>query len=214
MSAADRAAHLTPASPEAGDAPREASLGDSARAETTLPLPAAELIDFVHDVERMWRLNPHRDIRDWQPREDGFGYVAHDELAGRDVAAAATIDRSHGRLTVRYASGLRLATEIAVEGVADGARLIVTDRYPRIEDPQDPRLVEVDRSLVPWVAAIRRHLLARRRWSWLPGWRWWNEDFMLHMAPRSRRIVRLIVWISALEFAVFLGAVAVLRVAS
>ena len=37
---------------------------------------------------------------------------------------------------------------------------------------------------------------------------------MLRMAPRSRRIVRLLVWISLLEFLVFLGAVAVLRLAS
>ncbi len=94
----------------------------------------------------------------------------------------------------------------------------MTDHYPRIEDPQDPRLAEVDRTLVPWVAAIRRHLLARQRWGWLPLifplWRWWNERFLLHMAPRQRRIVRLLVWISVLEFLVFLGVVVVLRFAA
>ena len=192
--------------------------GDSARAETTLPLPAAEVTAFVRDVERLWRLNPHLDIRDWQPREDGFDCAAHDELGGRDVALAAAVEGGGGRLTVRYAGGLRQATEILIEPVADGARLVITDHYPRIEDPQDPRLAEVDRTLVPWVAAIRRHLLARTRWGRLPLisplWRWWNEHFLLHMAPRSRRIVRLLVWISLLEFLVFLGAVVVLRLAS
>ena len=45
-------------------------MGDSARAETTLPLPAAEVAEFVRDVERLWRLNPHLDIREWQPRDE------------------------------------------------------------------------------------------------------------------------------------------------
>jgi hypothetical protein len=200
--------------PLAGDAPQEVPPGDSARAETVLPLPPAELAEFVRDLERLWRLNPHLDIRDWQPREDGFACAAHDELADRDVESWVTANGDDSRLTLRYATGLRQATEIVVETVAVGSRLIVIDHYPRIEDPQDPRLAEVDRTLVPWVAAIRRHLLARRRWGWLPGWRWWNEHFLLHMAPRNRRIVRLLVWISLLEFLVFLGAVVVLRLAS
>jgi hypothetical protein len=213
VSAADRAAPVDPA----GDI-QAVPAGDSARAETTLPLPAAEVTAFVRDVERLWRLNPHLDIREWLPREDGFAYAAHDELGGRDVGAWVTVGGDNGRVTLRYATGLRQATEILIEPVADGARLIVIDHYPRIEDPQDPRLAEVDRTLVPWVAAIRRHLLARKRWGRLPLisplWRWWNEHFLLHMAPRSRRIVRLLVWISLLEFLVFLGAVVVLRLAS
>jgi hypothetical protein len=210
--AADRTAPLEKVG--AGETPT----GDSARAETTLPLPVAELAEFVRNVERLWRLNPHLEIREWLPREDGFDYAAHDELADRDVTVAATVEAGDGRLMLRYADGLRQASEIVVEAAADGARLIVIDHYPRIEDPQDPRLAGVDRTLVPWVAAIRRHLLARKRWGRLPLisplWRWWNEHFLLHMAPRSRRIVRLLVWISLLEFAVFLGAVAVLRLAS
>jgi len=196
----------------------DAPAGDSAHAETTLPLPAADLADFVRDVERLWRLNPHLEIRDWQPREDGFSYAAHDERDGRPIAAWVTVDTVRDgpgcHLILTYAAGLRQSTEISVHPVAEGAHLVVIDHYPHIEDPQDPRLAEVDRTLVPWVAAIRRHLLARRRWSWLPGWHWWNEHFLLHMAPRSRRIVRLLVWISVLEFAVFLGAITVLRLAS
>jgi len=67
----------------------------------------------------------------------------------------------------------------------------------------------VDRSLIPWVNAIRRHLLDRKRWGWLPGWRWWHEGFMAGMAPRQRRIVRMIIWISVLEFVVFLFVAAI-----
>jgi hypothetical protein len=121
-------------------------------------------------------------------------------------------------LTLRYASGLKQATRLHVEAAPQGSRLLVTEHYPYIEDARDPRVVEVDKSLVPWVAAIRRHLLRRARWGWLPlifsVWQWWNEGVMLSMAPRNRRIVRLIVWLSAIEFVVFIGMVVVLRLAA
>ena len=109
-----------------------------------------------------------------------------------------------------YGSGLKQATTLTVEGGdGHGCRLVVTEHYPVIENAQDPRVAEVDRSLIPWVKAIRRHLLGRQRWGWLPGWRWWHERFLPGMAPRQRRIVRMIVWISVLEFVVFLFVAAI-----
>ena len=181
--------------------------GDSARAETFLPLVPAEVERFVRDPERLWRLNPHLEIGTWQDLADGFRCHLRNELNGFEGDLLARVDEvavgADRQLGYDYAGGLRLRTEITVAADGPGTRLTLVDRYPRVEDPQDPRLVEVDRTLVPWLAAIRRHLLARRRWGWLPGWRWWNERFMTGMPPRSRRIVRLIVWISAIEFVLF-----------
>ena len=195
-----------------------ASDGDSARAETELPLPAARVAACVRQLERLWRLNPQLEVLRWRALPGGFEFAVRDEASGRTLASFAAVtdfpEPGDGcRLVLRYTAGLRLASEIEVTATPGGARLAVTDRYPRVEDPQDPRLVEVDRSIVPWVAAIRRHLLARERWGGLPGWRWWNERFMLDMAPRSRRIVRLLLWISLIEFVIFVGAVVVLRLA-
>jgi len=62
-----------------------------------------------------------------------------------------------------------------------------------------------------WVDAIRRHLPGRQRWGWLPGWRWWQEQFLPGMPPRQRRIVRMIVWVGVLEFVVFLFVAAIFR---
>jgi hypothetical protein len=67
----------------------------------------------------------------------------------------------------------------------------------------------VDRSLVPWLAAIRGHIAGLARYGWLPGYRWWAGRFMPGMPPRQRRMVRMIVWISLLEFVVFLFVAAV-----
>lgn len=200
--------------------PEPQAPGDVARAETELPLTADELFDFLRDIERLFCLNPHLAIERWLPLEEGVRFVAHNDSNDRPVAVAAwaEIVPAERSIVLRYDSGLKQATEFRVEAAGDGARLVVTEHYPRIEDATDPRVAEVDKSLVPWVAALRRHLLARQRWGRLPPlfplWRWWNERFMLGMPPRSRRIVRLILWVSVLEFGVFLAAIAVLRAAS
>lgn len=198
---------------------------DLGRAETLLPLSPAELLAFVADCERLFRLNPHLEIAAWQPWPQdvararlggmapdfsGFDLTLINELNGQRLETAVAVTALPNGCVFTYAAGLKQATTLRVEAAEPGSRLILSDRYPRIEDPQDPRVAEVDRSLVPWVAAIRRHLLARRRWGWLPGWRWWHERFQLGMPPRQRRLARLILWVSIAEFAIFLGLVIVL----
>jgi hypothetical protein len=185
---------------------------DRARAETLIPLGADAVFEFVADIERLVRLNPHLAIETWQRLPDGMRLVAQNETTGRRIETTVRVETtpSTRSIVLRYADGLKQATTLAVEGGdGHGCRLVVTEHYPVIADAQDPRVAEVDRSLIPWVDAIRRHLLRRQRWGWLPGWRWWHERFLPGMAPRQRRIVRMIVWISVLEFLVFLFVAAI-----
>lgn len=185
---------------------------DAARAQTELPLPPAVLLEFLADAERLWRLNPLLEIAAWQARSDGCAAAGTNESNGLPFAWTARRTALPGRgFRLDYAAGLKRSTEFVVEPAPAGVLLTVTERYEPLADAADPRAREADRSLVPWVAALRRHLLARRRWSRLPGWFWWSERFLPSMPPRQRRIVRLLVWTSALEFAVFAAAVAVLR---
>jgi len=195
------------------------SEGDRASAETELPIAPDAVAAFVADVDRLLRLNPLLVVERWLPEGPGrFRLVARNESNEQLVDTPVDIEEDEWGLTLRYASGLKQATRLRVEPAAQGTRLIVTEHYPRIEDAQDPRVVEVDKSLVPWVAALRRHLLARRRWGRLPlvfpVWQWWHEGVMLSMAPRNRRIVRLILWLSLIEFVVFIAMVIVLRLAA
>lgn len=201
MSVADRPAPLDPGE-------------DIATATTVLPMAPGPAGDFLDDVERLFRLNPQLAIDRWEPAAGGFRLAGHNESNGRPIDTFVRVDRSAGSLTLCYAGGLKRETRLVVEPVPGGTCLVVTERYPRLDDARDPRVAEVDRSLVPWVAAIRRHLRARVRWGWLPGWRWWNERLLPGMAPRQRRIVRLIIWASAVEFAVFLGLVVVWRLSA
>ncbi len=160
------------------------------------------------------RLNPHLEIETWQSLPGGFRLAALNEMNGHRVDTTARIERTpeSRSVAIRYETGLKRATTIMVETdpAGAGSRLIVLEDYPVIEDAQDSRLVEVDRSLVPWVAAIRRHLLAKVRWGRVPGWLWWAERFLPGMPPRQRRIVRMIVWASVFEFVIFLMLIAVL----
>lgn len=189
--------------------------GDLASATTDLPLAPAAVAAFLADAGRLLRLNPQIAIERWTPEgANRFHLVARNESNGYLIDTPVAVEPESQGWTLRYAGGLKQATRLRVESIPQGARLVVTEHYPYIEDAQDPRVAEVDKSLVPWVAAIRRHLLQRAGWEWLPGWQWWNEGVMLSMAPRSRRIVRLIVWLSVIEFVVFMGMVAVLRLAA
>jgi hypothetical protein len=193
--------------------------GDLASAETLLAIAPNLVGAFLTDVERLLRLNPLLVVECWMPEGPGrFRLIARNESNEQLVDTPVDIEADGRGLTLRYASGLKQATRLRVEAVPEGTRLIVTEHYPRLEHAQDPRVVEVDKSLVPWVAAIRGHLLRRARWGRLPlifaVWQWWHEGVMLSMAPRNRRIVRLIVWLSAIEFVVFIGMVIVLRLAA
>jgi len=197
-----------PASTTGTDAAQE----DCARAETALPIGADAVFEFVADIERLLRLNPHLEIETWQHLPDGLRFAALNETTGRRIETAVRIEttRTTRSIVLSYADGIKRATTLVVEnGDGRSCRLVLTEHYPVIEDARDPRVAEVDRSLIPWLNAIRRHLLARRRWGWMPGWRWWHEQFLPGMAPRQRRIVRMIIWIGVLEFVVFLFVAAI-----
>ncbi len=214
MSVTDRATSLSQEPATRSDT--SPAQEDYARAETHIPLGPDTLFEFVADIERLLRINPHLDIETWQRMPDGMPdglrLAALNETTGRRIETAVRVEtiRATRTIVLSYEVGLKRATKLTVEDGDDhGSRLVVTEHYPVIGDDKDPRVAEVDRSLIPWVDAIRRHLLGRERWGWLPGWRWWNESFLPGMVPRQRRIVRMIVWVSLLEFVVFLFVAAI-----
>lgn len=184
---------------------------NSAWASVPLPLPARQLSEFLADFERLFRLNPHLEIEAWR-QEPGHAEVtihkltALNQLNGcRGVVSmrAVPIEEGSGYRLV-YDRGLKRATELRVEARGRGSLLTVTEYYHPLPDETDERFKQVDRSLVPWIAAIRGHLRGIARFGGVPGYRWWSERVMLGMPPKQRRLVRMIVWASVLEFGVFL----------
>lgn len=163
------------------------------------------------DLERLFRLNPHLEITAWR------NPVAASEARSYLLSALNETNGCRNEVSIRseplgedlgyvleYDRGLKRSTELRITPSAGGSLLTITDRYHPLSNDSDARLKEVDRGLVPWTAAIRRHLAGLARFGGLPGYRWWTERFMLGMPPRQRRIVRMIVWASVLEFVAFI----------
>ena len=191
---------------------------DAAWVSIDTPFTPAQLFEFIADAERLFRFNPYLEIQVWQSAqrriiEGGQIHLKYlNEMNGfaRELELTVSDFTPGVGYTLNYSEGLKRATEVRVEACDKGAVLHIKDYYHAVEEKpeeaseeREARLKEVDRSLSPWGAAIRRHLISLARWSWLPFYRALRERFWFGMAPRSRRISRLIIWITVLEFVVF-----------
>lgn len=193
-----------------------ASEEDSAWVIVDLPMPTSELFASLQNLERLFRLNPYLEIKSWQEENPGqlfLGKRVHLEMANemnglRQSLVLTVTDMQPGiSFTLHYADGLKQSTVVSVQGIAPfSSRLVVKDYYStEIEVAErEARASEVDQSLVPWGTEIRSYFLGRMRWKWLPFHGWFQDRFWLKMPPRQRRIARLIIWTTALEFVVFL----------
>lgn len=186
----------------------DAASQNAAWVDIDLPQPAQEIAEYVRDVERLLRLNPYLEIRRFATVTGGFELDAVNEMNGLAVSQRLTFrETGPWAFALDYSSGLKQATEVEVEPQGAGARLRIRETYRPPAD--DAELAQVDRSLTPWGESVRRHFLGLARWGRIPLYRWWRERAWLAMKPRERRIVRLLAWITALEFAFFLLVLAV-----
>lgn len=189
---------------------------DSAWISVDLPLPSGEVYAFTQKLERLFRLNPHLEIKSWQ--EEAPGKISSgkqlrieilNEINGLNQGMVLSVNDVQPDVTfsLNYDRGLKQATIFTVQVLPPGSsRLVVKELYPAEMSAaeREKRLNEVDRSLVPWGAAIHSYFIRRSRWGWLPFYNWFQDTFWLGMVPRQRRIARLIIWTTALEFVIFL----------
>jgi hypothetical protein len=194
-----------------------AGADDAAWVSLSLPLAPQALQDMLCDVAVLLRVNPCLEFERLERMPGG-----RLELAGRNEsnqqafttgANYAVRDDGYGYgncFVLRYDSGIKRETRFEVAPEPGGSVLTITEVYDTpAEAERERRLAEVDRSLVPWAAALRAHLLQRARWGRWPAYRWLNERFWLGMPPRQRRVARMIIWTTLLEFVVFVAVLAV-----
>ena len=189
---------------------------DSAWVSMDLPLSPGEIYAFIQKIERLFRLNPHLEIKSWQENTPGKVYPgkqirldALNEMKGLQQSMTLSVCdvQPDSSFSLSYNSGLKQATVFTVQGLTPASsRLVVKERYPSeiSAAERETRLNEVDKSLVPWGEAIHSYFIRRRRWGWLPFFSWLQDTFWLGMTPRHRRIARLLIWSTVLEFVVFL----------
>jgi hypothetical protein len=184
---------------------------DAAWVEITTPLSAAELRNFLDDIERLYRINPLLEITAFEATGAGAYRLAARNLSnGREIDVLLAVTPSDTAVEVGYSQGLKVSTSFRVQPADGGARLFVTDVYGRVtEAERRARAGEVDLSLNAWGRALHDHLRAWARWKWLAPWRWYMRRVWQPMTPSARRIVWMIWVVSAFEVVVLAALLAI-----
>ncbi|MBM3569222.1 MAG: hypothetical protein FJX46_10780 [Alphaproteobacteria bacterium] len=184
----------------------QAPAEDRAWVRIPTPLAPEALIEFCRDVERLLRINSMLEFERLGPAGEGrYELAALNLSTGQRIETAFRIEPQDRGLRLIYESGLKTATEIAIEpGERGGARsfLVVTDDYAGTpEAERQARAAEVDRSLPWWGRDLHRYLGHWARWSGWAPWRWYMRRVWQPMKPKARRITFMLWVIAAFELA-------------
>lgn len=185
---------------------------DSAWVSVATRLAPDRLLALLQDPLRLMRVNPMWIFDSCENSASGeLRFRIDNQSNGRIWETAARITRLPEGLRLDYAQGIKAWTLFRVEPTENGAVLWIIEDYGRLPEAQRrARVAEVDRSLTAWGRALYSHLSAWSRWAGWRPWRWYIERYWLGMRPLSRRVVRLLVWVSVAELALFALLVAIL----
>lgn len=185
---------------------------DSAWVSVASNLPPDALLALLQDPQRLMRVNPLWVFESWDRHgPDQVCFRIDNQSNGQVWETAAQVVRLPDGLRLDYTEGVKASTLFRVEPTDAGSMLWVVDDYSRLpEAERQARVAEVDRSLPQWGQALYRHLRAWSRWAGFAPWRWYVERHWLRMKPLSRRIVRLLFWVSVAELALFALLIAIL----
>ncbi len=185
---------------------------DSAWVSVATTLAPNGLLALLGDPLRLMRVNPMWIFDSWEtPGPDEVRFRIDNQSNGQVWETAAHVMRLPDGLRLDYADGIKAWTLFRVEPTETGSVLWIIDDYGRLSEAERrDRVAEVDRSLTAWGGALYRHLRAWSRWAGWRPWRWYVERHWLRMKPLSRRIVRLLIWVSVAELALFALLVALL----
>lgn len=185
---------------------------DAAWVSLQTSLPSAALLELCRDIEAIFRVNPYYYFKSWG-KTSPSSYTLEFENQSNQMNNSVSIEVSAATpegFTVSYDQGIKKRTVFSIEPTMPGSKLTITDDYESVpEAERAQRLLEVDRSLQPWGEALQLYFLRRKRWSWLPGWRWYIRRVWIPMKPSARRIVWMLYLITAAEFAFFVLVVLV-----
>lgn len=186
---------------------------NSAWAEFITPFDVNRLKAFCSDVERMFRINPYLEFKQWQKIADNQFHVTGRNLSQEepfDFDYEITVSETDRGWQVFYKNALKLSTTFKVEPAEQGSKLTIIDEYVNLSaEEAAARAKEVDKSLVTWANYLQRFILTWKKWSWLAPWRWYMRRLWQPMKPMSRRITYMLIWITVFEMALIALGVAI-----
>lgn len=178
---------------------------DTAWASVNTPLNAEALGDFCRDIERLFRINPMLEFREWQNLGNGRYRMSVRNISQDppfELQTELQSENHNGGLTIYYCTGLKRKTVFSIEPLEHGSKLTITDDYSgQSEEIRKKRLHEVDKSLVSWAEYLQRYLILWQRWSRFGWWRWYMAHIWQPMKPTGRRITYILLMITLAEIA-------------
>lgn len=189
---------------------------DAAWASINTPMQVDALLNFVLDIERLLRINPMLEFKQWE-KKGASDYVMHVRNISQEtpfeLKTALHVNQVPGGVEILYDNGIKSRTTLEVEATTlengeAGSKLTITDFYDQHDEEQrEEHLGEVDKSIVIWATDIQRYILMWQRWSRFKLWRWYMRRIWQPMKPSGRRITYMLLWISVVEVAlIMLGA--------
>ncbi len=185
------------------------ALQDAAWITVKTPFTASFLLDFINDVECIMRINSQMVFNSWQQLTPESYRIAGKNLStGKDFDTIITIERVQEGVNIHYRDGLKAATRIELS--KNGSDIIITDDYSALPAEQrENRLDEVDKSLIQWGHDIHRYLKNRKRYSFIPGYKYYMQRYWQFMKPSTRRICAMLIMVTVAEFILFLAVFSV-----
>jgi hypothetical protein len=171
------------------------------------PLAPAQLVALCSDIEAMLRINPYYVFRHWVAVDTHRYHMVIDNSSSHqrlETDVELVMEAEH-RLRIRYGAGVKRATLFVIEPLGTGSTITVVDEYGEPGDGESEGRPDLaDKSLPAWAQALRTYFARVRRWSWVPGWRWYMRRVWMPMTPSARRVVWMLYLITLAEFGFFL----------
>ncbi|NOY66439.1 MAG: hypothetical protein GXP13_03400 [Gammaproteobacteria bacterium] len=186
---------------------------DVAWASIKTPLAVNELMTFCRDIERLFRINPLLEFKNWEIMgENQYRFVGKN--ISQETPFEFEIDLDINELNdgykIEYSNGIKSSTVLKIESITEGSKLTITDYYDGLsEKERQLHLDEVDKSLVVWAKYLQKYLMTWKRWSGFAPWRWYMRRIWQPMKPMGRRITYMLLWISVVEVVLIALGVAI-----
>jgi len=187
--------------------PQGIDVSDAAWARIPTPFSPDELAKNIADAEVLLRLNPYyyfKSCRKTGP--DSYHAEFENQSNQRQVVVDIDVESGPGNgISLNYRQGIKRRTIFSIEPGKDGSVLVLTDDYGSRAsgEASHESAPEIDKSQLAWAESIRIYLSRLKRFSGIPGWRWYIRRLWIPMKPSARRIVWLLYLITLVEFAFF-----------
>ncbi len=189
---------------------------DVAWASINTPCSVNELKLFCQDIERLFRINPMLNFKQWQMLDNQCYHFAGQNISQEepfDFDLLLNVSPIDNGIRIEYQQGLKACTFFIFEHIdaqtERSARLTIIDDYSAVSKTiRKQQLHTVDKSIAIWAEHLQRYLLSWKRWSHIGPWRWYMQNIWQPMRPSGRRIIYILLWVAMLEVAlILLGAV-------